>query len=163
MWTPEGRRKRDQIARAATFDGLLDTVREVMSGLTNTISERVKDTGAGASEKGGAAKRFSPYSDSYKPKRRAAGKGTSKKDFSLTDSMWESFKIVDEEVNSAMLTFTYNVTGQNSDSRRTNAFLVDAHSDREGTNILFPNGKELQELEKKVQEKVNEYLSNVFR
>ena len=163
MWTSEGRRKKAALARAATFEGFDKLVNGVMAELPQTIIERVKSTGAGASDKGGSPKAFSPYSDGYKKKRRTAGKGTSKKDFDYTGSLWESFKLVGNQITGSTLTFIYNVTGQNSDSRRSNNFLVDVHSSNEGTNILYPNGKELQDLEEKLQQKVNEYFRNLLR
>jgi len=174
MWTSEGRRKRDNLARAATFEGFDKLVNGVMAELPQTIIERVKSTGAGASDKGGSPKAFSPYSEGYKKKRRTAGKGTSKKDFDFTGSLWESFKLVGNQITGSTLTFIYNVTGQNSDSRRSNSRLADIHSSPrqkhklggwqdEGTNILYPNGKELQDLEEKLQQKVNEYFRNLLR
>ena len=166
MWTSEGRRKRDALARAATFEGFDKLVNGVMAELPQTIIERVKSTGAGASSKGGAEQKFTtPYSSGWAKKRRAAGKQTSQKDFDYTGSFWNSFKLVGNQITGSTLTFIYNVTGQNSDSRRSNNFLADAHSDskHEGTNILYPNGKELQDLEEKLQQKVNEYFRNILR
>ena len=156
--TVEGQRKKDNIEKAMRGEGMLEYIIEEMEKLPEMIVERVKETGAGASGKGGTSKKFTtPYSRKWGKKRSDAGLQTSLKDFYFSGGMWDDFKMKEYNVKIPTLTFTYGV----SDSKQS--AKVSGHSEREGTNILYPNDNELKVLGENIREAVRRYYADLLR
>lgn len=151
MFTSSGQRKRDNLVRVGTFEGLAEVLRPVINEIPGMVSQRVKSTGAGASGS------FStPYSRGWAKERNIRGLQTSKKDFWFTGQMWRSYKLVEEKIDADGIVFTLASDGAFGESGH---HLVDIHSNREGQNILDLTQEEFNEIDKKIMDAINKYFA----
>lgn len=151
MFTSSGQRKRDNLVRVGTFEGLSEVLRPVINEIPGMVSQRVKGTGAGASGS------FStPYSRGWARERNKKGLQTSKKDFWFTGDMWGTFKLVEEKIDAGGIVFTLASDGSLG---HNGEHLVDIHSKKEEQNILEITQEEFNEIDKKIMDAINKYFA----
>ena len=158
MYTPFGKKQRDNLLTLANLgDKMLDALRPVVEKVPNTVIERVKSTGSGATDDGGAKKFIrthnpgatssrvgSPYYPDWAKRRSGKGLQTSKKDFWFDGNMWGTFKITDEAVTGTGVSFTLSSDGAVG---HNGEYLVDIHSRNQDVNILNITNDEWEKLQ----------------
>ncbi len=125
----------------------------VAKRVVKDVKQRVIDRGVDAQ-----GNSFSPYSKDWEKKRKKEGLGSTK-NFEFTGSMWDRFGIVKEEKKAASIEVWLGMSGQNSDTRKTNQELVNYHSNNEGRPIIELSDSEAEELNKEIKKQLKLYLN----
>lgn len=141
MYTPHGQIQRSNLLKISNFgEVLIPLLRPIMDKIPATVVQRTVATGSGAK-----GKYSTPYSRGWAKKRSDAGKQTGQKDFLFSGEMWGTYKVTDEDSSGSKITFTLSSDG--AKTRGGGKFLVDAHSDKEGQNILDITDEEWTKIE----------------